>query len=164
MINRIRLRLKLENLLTYLRNKRCTWQVISLLSLKGLDKQETDSCGQRFCAKTDQTVVLPHQKPWTPCPTARHRSRTDTRDHNLIALVRGCYAQQDAGKTKKSASGTADSASRPITPTMNSAYNKSFSQETKFTRSACSSLRIHLSLNCHTYPFTVCCENNWKEF
>lgn len=45
MINGIRLRLKLENLLTYLRNKRCTWQVISLLSLKGLDalsKQETN--------------------------------------------------------------------------------------------------------------------------
>lgn len=35
MINGVRLRLKLENLLTYLRNKSCTWHVISLLSLKG---------------------------------------------------------------------------------------------------------------------------------
>lgn len=45
MINKIRLRLKLENLLPCLRSKCGTWQVISLLSLKGVDalsKQETE--------------------------------------------------------------------------------------------------------------------------
>lgn len=106
----------------------------------------------------------PEAMEWTPCPTAHYCGCTDTRDHGLVGLRRGCYTQQDAGKTKKSASGTADSAPHPITTTMNSAYNKSFSRETKFTQSAGSSLCIHLSLNCHTYPFTVCCENNWKEF
>lgn len=64
MINGIRLRLKLENLLTYLRNKCCTWQVISLLSLKGLEalsKQESDSCCQNLCVKTELYGPAPRE-------------------------------------------------------------------------------------------------------
>lgn len=53
MINAVRL--KIENLFTYLRSKRRTWQLINLLCLKSLDalsKQQTDSHCQRLCMKT----------------------------------------------------------------------------------------------------------------
>lgn len=66
MINKIRLRLKLENLLTCLRSKCGTRQVISLSSLKSVDalsKQETDWGSQKLCVKANGSLTaLPHQK------------------------------------------------------------------------------------------------------
>lgn len=131
MINRIRLRLKRDNLLSHLRNKSCTWHVTSLLSLKGLcalSKQETDPCSQGLWVKTNQTVVdWPHQKPCTslllhklnrvPQTITLVSTATDNAPKALHGLerkselVRGCYVQYRAGKKEKSASGMADASS-----------------------------------------------------
>lgn len=131
--------------------------------------------GFRHSKQTGDWLMWPKVlcKDWPNCCPAPPQA-TDPLSHRPVPRLHRHQGPQPrrarerllhtAGKTKKSASGTADSAPRPITTTMNSAYNRSFSRETKSTQSAGSSLRIHLSLNCHTYPFTVCCENNWEEF
>lgn len=114
MINAIRL--KIENLFTYLRSKRCTWQLINLLCLESLDalsKQHTNSHCQRLCMNTTwTTAVQSHQKPCTSSlnKTGIHRPSQQQNNHNRCGeqdlrgkseLLRGNKTRQKANKSGK---------------------------------------------------------------
>lgn len=92
MINAVRL--KIENLFTYLRSKRRTWQLINLLCLKSLDalsKQQTDSHCRRLCMNTTWTAaVLPPEAMQLLPKRGIHRPSQQQNNHN-------CCGEQDLG-------------------------------------------------------------------